>query len=157
VREELHDPAAFAWLEGCLERLDDDGAAPPGPAFAFAAFLGLVRILGFSPRFDECAACGRPAPAGKSAWFAFDAGGIVCSRCGGKGTLIDARTRRFIAAAARLDDLEELADMPAEMAAAARDARELLYGLIDRIASGLSGKDRSYTAILRAASTSTWT
>jgi DNA repair protein RecO (recombination protein O) len=61
--------------------------------------LVLLRELGYSPKLDACAVCGKIPEAGGSVPFGAAAGGIVCPKCKGDtrdSLLVTAEARRFL-------------------------------------------------------------
>lgn len=45
--------------------------------------IRLLTEIGYALELDQCVRCGRPCPAGRSAFLDAAAGGLVCSSCGG--------------------------------------------------------------------------
>jgi DNA repair protein RecO (recombination protein O) len=72
-------PAVFDALEAALDALADGRS----PAAVLAWFeLRILEHLGFTPRFDACAACGAEVPAAAARQpFAVAAGGVLCGPC----------------------------------------------------------------------------
>ncbi len=91
------DGRAYHWATQVLRRLESDGAS----AWLVLAFvLQALRDAGVEPSFDRCAACGRPAPEGKSGYFDSQRG-LICTSCGGSGPLLSGRVRAAVLAARR--------------------------------------------------------
>lgn len=76
---EEHYGELFQLLEGSLRRFDEEPSERM--ALALAHFeLQLTAVLGYLPRFDGCAACGRAL--GEERRFGLLEGGMLCARCG---------------------------------------------------------------------------
>jgi len=90
------DPELFHLLVRELDRLgsvDEDAAA----GVALAAVWQLVARLGFEPRLDACAGCGRPIGRDEASRFDVEAGGVACTLCRPQGRMVDARSRYELA------------------------------------------------------------
>lgn len=95
------EPAAWAMLDGLLDVLDErvlrgEAVVPNAATVAFG--LRLLAVVGYALELERCVRCGRPCPAGRPAFVDVQAGGIVCSACGGarrtiKGELRDRAVR----------------------------------------------------------------
>lgn len=91
------EPAAWAMLDGLLDALDEralrgEAILPNASTVTFG--LRLLATAGYALELERCVRCGRPCPAGRPAFVDTEAGGIVCSACGGarrtmKGELRD--------------------------------------------------------------------
>jgi DNA repair protein RecO (recombination protein O) len=78
TREDDPHPDLF---DAAVETLREAGGDRDTVAGRVSAFeLVWLRELGYSPRFDGCAACGNAVPAGR-AWYSAAAGGLVCPTC----------------------------------------------------------------------------
>ena len=77
VKEQERDPELFYLLRDFLFLVNDNGEAE---IFNIAFKIKLIAILGYTPNFDNCIACGQKNT-GKSFIFDFTKGGTVCERC----------------------------------------------------------------------------
>ncbi|MEA2646761.1 MAG: repair protein RecO [Chloroflexota bacterium] len=97
VLEERHpQPELFALVAGALGRLAE-GATEP--RMELADFLMRVLIeLGYAPRLEECARCGRALRDGAESGLGFSpiAGGVVCGACNGTYSVAPAITARAV-------------------------------------------------------------
>lgn len=127
-------PPLFDAAVGYLRRLAvapaGPEATPDRPALLTAFELVWLRELGYSPRLEACAACGRavrpPGPGGRVG-FSPAAGGVVCPAC-----LPAAQDRRSVSAAglAALRGLVAGADAPALPAGVRGEVRQLLGQMV---------------------------
>jgi DNA repair protein RecO (recombination protein O) len=75
VPEHQADAALFALANEFVARCASGASAPAElPAFE----LALLRALGWSPAWTECAECGRPWAGKSDVWFYADRGGLLC-------------------------------------------------------------------------------
>jgi DNA repair protein RecO (recombination protein O) len=127
------DPRPLQFATAFLEDLENEGAHLPLLA---KAILGALKLSGFVPVLDRCAACGRRAPTGRAAHF--DTGrGVVCTACGGAPLKMRGTVRESLLAAARSErDLGE-----PEL----REGVELLLSCAERHI----GKELKSTSLLR--------
>lgn len=90
-------PELFALLRYHFDRLAE---ATPGESagLAVSGAWQVVSLLGYEPRMDVCTGCGREAGEGEATRFDVLAGGVACTSCRPEGRLVDARTRREVAA-----------------------------------------------------------
>lgn len=92
------DPEFF---RGLVARLDAVIAAEGDHGAAAAALGGawqLIALLGFEPRLEACVRCDRVIDGDEATRFDLDAGGVACIRCRPRGRVVDAATRRDVAA-----------------------------------------------------------
>ncbi|MBX3186808.1 MAG: DNA repair protein RecO [Labilithrix sp.] len=119
------EPAAWASLEALLEALDAIGAsrgADRGQAVQLRLVrfgLGLLADVGYALDFERCVRCGKPCPAGRSAFVDGGAGGLVCMTCGGARRTMSAELRALAVDATRAPD-------PAAVSISAPRTNELL-------------------------------
>ncbi|MEX2571373.1 MAG: DNA repair protein RecO [Gemmatimonadota bacterium] len=80
---------------------DTLAAEPKDPAAtALSAAWYIITILGFQPEMETCVRCGRHLAPEEPARFDVEAGGVACRACRPAGRLLDAITRREVAAMA---------------------------------------------------------
>ena len=95
IRERVPDhepePAVFDIAVRLLAALD--AGAPAEEALLFL-HIRVLALLGFAPTLDRCAHCGKNPPAGRSASFDAERGGIVCRACGGGRLVLSAGALR---------------------------------------------------------------
>jgi DNA repair protein RecO (recombination protein O) len=89
-------PELFDLLTRQLDRLAAAQGAAAGIALSGA--WQLIALLGYEPRMDLCVGCGREVGAEEATRFDVQAGGTACTCCRPEGRLVDARTRREVAA-----------------------------------------------------------
>jgi DNA repair protein RecO (recombination protein O) len=72
--------------------------AAPGPydALELAVTVRLAAILGFAPRLDRCARCGKEAPPGRAVLYDPRRSVAVCQACGGAPVKLGGATRRLL-------------------------------------------------------------
>lgn len=87
------EPQVWAHLEDFLDALDQE--IPPATPTSLLVVTGLRLLdsLGYALELESCIVCGRPCPPERSAHIDPVRGGLVCRRCGGCGTTLDAATR----------------------------------------------------------------
>jgi DNA repair protein RecO (recombination protein O) len=94
--ERTPEPRVWAVLGEALDALDGGPveSGPPGLAPTEAnhtqilgeiASVRLLAVLGYALRCEACVRCDTPRPAGRGAYFSVEAGGVVCTSCGGAG------------------------------------------------------------------------
>lgn len=98
VQEEEPSVALFDLLLDGLDALD--GEAFPSEIVP-AYLLRLAEVVGVRPSLDVCASCGRADHLDR---FSFGGGGVLCSRCGGEGSV---RLRAGV-----VETLAALSDVP---------------------------------------------
>lgn len=95
------DPALFEQLRGAFQRL----ASAPGDrldGILLAETWALVGRLGFTPAFEHCFGCTRRLADDEDAFFDYDAGSVLCTRCArpdqvrGSGRVVPAPARRAL-------------------------------------------------------------
>lgn len=88
------EPEIWTHLTAFLDALDQE--KPPAPPTSLLVVVGLrlLQSLGYALELEACVVCGRPCPEERSAHIDPVRGGLVCRRCGGCGTTLDAPTRR---------------------------------------------------------------
>lgn len=98
------EPAVWRSLGALLDALDARALGGEG-LFAreeLATFgLRLLTDVGYALELDRCVRCGRPCPAGRSAFLDAEAGGLVCSSCGGARRVLRGSVREAAARAQR--------------------------------------------------------
>jgi len=77
------NPSVFDFLVSVLAALD--GGAPREEWLRYFE-LRILDLFGYRPRLGECTVCYRMIASGKSRWFSFRHGGIVCGACKGVGS-----------------------------------------------------------------------
>lgn len=110
IRERVPDhepePAVFDIAVRFLAALD---AGAPAEEALLSLHIRVLVLLGFAPTLDRCVHCGKSPPAGRSASFDAERGGILCRACGGGRLVLSAGAlRRWAAVQASL----ELPDEP---------------------------------------------
>lgn len=87
------EPGAWASLRELLDVLDEPSEARihAQPLAAFG--LRLLADVGYAVELERCVRCGRPCPAGRSAYVDAAGGGLVCSSCGGARRTISGELR----------------------------------------------------------------
>jgi DNA repair protein RecO (recombination protein O) len=88
------DARVFALCVELFEVLDT--APAPHDTLELAATVRLASILGFAPRLDRCARCGKEAPPGKAVLFDPRRSVAVCQACGGAPVKLGGATRRLL-------------------------------------------------------------
>lgn len=90
--ERTPEPRVWAVLGEALDALDALHAGEqPSTDAIHAQILGeigsvrLLAVLGYALRCEACVRCDTPRPAGRGAYFSVEAGGVVCTSCGGAG------------------------------------------------------------------------
>lgn len=84
VREALPDGARDDdVLDECVALLEALDTGEPVRPVIVGFLLRALAQLGHAPRLDACAACGRPRPAQRPAFFEPSRGGVICQQCGG--------------------------------------------------------------------------
>lgn len=97
--EEPH-PALYHAATGALDRIA--GVEPGrGTGVVLGAAWEIIALLGYHPELDVCVGCGRPFAEDESSRFDVEAGGAACTRCRPSGRVVDAATRRQVAAMSR--------------------------------------------------------
>ena len=90
------DPELYHLVARELDLLGEaDGDAA---AVALAAVWQIISQLGYEPRLEACVACGREITPDEATRFDVQAGGVACTGCRPEGRLVDAATRRELAA-----------------------------------------------------------
>ena len=122
------EPQIFDLAVAFLELLDAQGA----DASRLRIFeLALLRLLGFAPVLQECAACGRAdlsTGAAIDVRFIPDRGGVVCQECAGRGRPMRSVVRLALVALAGAT-LADASGIPLSQDVA-RGCREALHELI---------------------------
>lgn len=88
--------AVVHWLDE-IAGAEADAAAQP----ALAAQWHIVSLLGFHPEMERCVGCGRELRPEEDSRFDVEAGGAACTLCRPAGRVVDAATRREVAAMGR--------------------------------------------------------
>jgi DNA repair protein RecO (recombination protein O) len=111
----------------------DAGSAPPRRELARAG-LAMLAAVGYGLELEQCAVCGRPCPAGRSACVDPARGGLVCRACGGASSVLLPAAR---------DAARSLAPGGTADAASVTDASaEAVLGLVDRAMAAHAGFER---------------
>jgi DNA repair protein RecO (recombination protein O) len=105
------EPAAWASSSAVLDALDeianerdDAEEARRRTRQELAVFgLRLLSDMGYGLELDRCNRCGRPCPAGRSAFVDAGGGGIVCTSCGGARRTISGDLRALYVTAQRAE------------------------------------------------------
>lgn len=95
------EPLAWSALVQLLDALDQR-SSPPNAVLALGG-LRLLSSVGYALELERCIVCGRVCPEGAPAFVDAARGGIVCRGCGGRGRLLDPRTRAVAARAQRAE------------------------------------------------------
>lgn len=97
--EEPH-PALYHAATQALDRI---AAVEPGrgTAVVLGAAWEIIALLGYHPELDICVGCGRPLAEDEASRFDVEAGGAACTGCRPSGRVVDAATRRQVAAMSR--------------------------------------------------------
>ncbi len=93
--ERTPEPRVWAVLGEALDALDggpvDSGAPLAATDATHPQILGeiasvrLLAVLGYALRCEACVRCDTARPTGRGAYFSVEAGGVVCTSCGGAG------------------------------------------------------------------------
>jgi DNA repair protein RecO (recombination protein O) len=118
------EPEVFDWLDGFLTLLEARGTSAER---ARAFELGLFARLGFAPSLAACVACGRRDLGEAVVRFDPERGGVVCSACARRGSLLFPAARRALQRLAA-GPLEEADTVPLDrdLNAACRSAMQEL-------------------------------
>ena len=81
--ERTPEPRVWAVLGEALDALD--GGANHAQILGEIASVRLLAVLGYALRCEACVRCDTGRPAGRGAYFSVEAGGVVCTSCGGAG------------------------------------------------------------------------
>lgn len=122
------EPGVWRELGAMLEALET-GSDVPAPTVLLARFgLQLLAEMGYGLDFERCVRCGKPCPAGRSAFLDAARGGLLCMSCGGArrsiaGPLREAAVALVLGREVALDDAgaRELVDIVEEGMAAHTD------------------------------------
>ena len=126
------EPLGWGVLIDLLDALEA-GSAPPRRALARAG-LAMLAAVGYGLELEQCAVCGRPCPAGRSACVDPARGGLVCRACGGASSVLLPAAR---------DAARSLAPGGTADAASVTDASaEAVLGLVDRAMAAHAGFER---------------
>ncbi|HLG18938.1 MAG TPA: DNA repair protein RecO [Bdellovibrionota bacterium] len=95
----------FVWWRETLAAMERDPAASDR---AVQLDLELLKLCGYSPRWNVCIECGRP-PQGNPLFFSFEQGGISCQSCRkrGEGRWLDSATVRHLYSGESMEHGEE--------------------------------------------------
>lgn len=105
------EPGVWRGLSNLLATLDavseagEDARAPMERSLARFGFLLLAEV-GYGLELDRCTRCDKPVPPGRAAMLDANAGGAVCSSCGGGPLRLSARVRALASALARGEDAD---------------------------------------------------
>ncbi len=141
------EPAAWTSLEELFGRLD--ALDPPSAAEAeagraehqeLAVFgLRLLTDMGYALELDRCIRCGKPCPAGRSAFLDSAGGGIVCTGCGGARRTIEGDLRVLAARAQRGENVTLTQREARELVVLAEEAMAAHAGFDDARGGELRG------------------
>jgi len=125
------EPEVFDRMERLLDTLSDPNRGPPELELAQTG-IWLLGALGWGLDFERCVRCGTPCPAARSASLDVEAGGLICSACGGARLRLNAEQRRRFARAAS-GDADSLT----------REDTTTALALIERVLTAHAGIDGS--------------
>lgn len=97
------EPAAWRGLTDLFDQLD--AGEEPRPHLAVFG-LHMLTDMGYALELERCIKCGRPCPAGRSAFLDGARGGLVCMSCGGARRTVKPALRSLALAAQRGDDVK---------------------------------------------------
>jgi DNA repair protein RecO (recombination protein O) len=93
------EPAMWHEIVQLLDDLNEPGAGTRALGLVAAAGLRLLRQAGWGLELTHCVSCGRPCPPDAAVLVVAQAGGVVCRRCGGRGTRVSSTDRAALVAA----------------------------------------------------------